>query len=217
MKYSWMVLLLMLGGVVATAPAKAKKEAPLSQLFCHAQFAYVETAEGDVLDPNVIAQDRDAAADLQQRLKRTGSATPLVIRRSEADLVFVVRTGRLTDVGMTGGVPRDSNPGISGRVGSGPGVGGPGAASGGTLNQGTNGQDPGDSQGAGGRNGRAGVGAEVGDPDDTLWVYQGSAEGPPLHTWLWRHSETGGLQNPMPLFQLIRNAVEAGCADPGKH
>jgi len=28
-------------------PAKTKKEAPLSQLFCHAQYIYVETYEGD--------------------------------------------------------------------------------------------------------------------------------------------------------------------------
>jgi hypothetical protein len=216
MKYSWVIPLLVLGGAVGTNNGMTKKDQPVSQLFCHAQFAYVETAEGDVLDPNVIAQDRDAAADLQQRLEDWKRYT-LVIRRSEADLVFVVRTGRLTDVGLTGGVPRDPNPGISGRVGSGPGVGAPGAASGGSLNQGTNGQDPGGSAGAVGPNGRAGVGAEVGDPDDTLWVYQGSAEGPPKHTWLWRHSETGGLQSPMPLFQLIRNAVEAGCVDPEKH
>ncbi|HEY1502551.1 MAG TPA: hypothetical protein VGF88_23445 [Acidobacteriaceae bacterium] len=216
MKHPWLVLPLVLGGVVGTSPAKAKKDAPVSQLFCHARFVYVETAEGDVLNPNVMNEDRDAATDLQQRLEEWKRYT-LVIRRSDADLVFVVRTGRLAETGVTASTSRDPNPGISGRVGSGPGGADQSPGAGGTPNLGTNGQDPADSAGAAGRNGRLGVGGEVGDPDDTLWIYQGPGEGPALHSWLWRRSESGGLQNPMPLFQQVRRAVDTGCVDPDKH
>ncbi|HEX4311197.1 MAG TPA: hypothetical protein VHZ25_14285 [Acidobacteriaceae bacterium] len=215
MKHSWVVLLV-LGGAVGTAPAKAKKDPPLSQLFCHARFVYVETAEGDVLNPNVMNDDRDAAADLQQQLEDWKRYT-LVVRRSEADLVFVVRTGRLAEAGVTARTSRDPNPGISGRVGGGPGGADQGPGAGGTPNAGTNSQDPADSAGAGGRNGGVGVGGEIGDPNDTLWVYQGLGDGPALHTWLWRRSESGGLQNPMPLFQQVRRAVDTACVDSDKH
>jgi hypothetical protein len=52
MRKSVLVLVLIFGGVVGTAPAKAKKEAPLSKMFCHAQYVYVETYEGDTLNRN---------------------------------------------------------------------------------------------------------------------------------------------------------------------
>jgi hypothetical protein len=141
----------------------------------------------------------------------------LVIRRDEADLVWVVRTGRLVSADVGTGYPTGGTT-ASGRIGGpgGPGAGGPGPGPGGTPNPGSNGQDPGDGA-SGSRGGRPGaVAAEVGDPDDLLAIYQGAGEGSPQHTRLWRKSEAGGLNNAgMPLFQQIRSAVDAACTDPG--
>src|ERR1035438_1572932 len=94
MRKSALVGLLVLGGMVGTAPAKAKKDPPVSKLFCQARYVYVETADGDGLNPNVLPEDRDAADALQQHLQ-DWKRYVLVIRRDEADLVWVVRTGRL--------------------------------------------------------------------------------------------------------------------------
>jgi hypothetical protein len=208
-----LVLLVVVGGVVSSAPAKTKKEAPLSKLFCQARYAYVATADGDVIDPNATPEDRDAAAELEGLLKDWNRYT-LVVHRREADLVFVVRTGRAVGVGVgTGGASTDST--VTARIGSGPngpGEGGPGPGAGGTPNLGTNGQDPGDSAGGAGRGNRGAVAAEAGNPDDMLTIYMGPGDGTPQHAWLWRRSEADGLQAPnMPLFQQIRSAVDAGC------
>jgi hypothetical protein len=222
MRKSALILVLVLSGAVGTAPAKAKKDAPVSKLFCQARFVYVQTVDGDVLDPRVVPEDRDAANQLIEQLQDWKRYT-LVTRRREADLVWVVRTGRLASVGLSGGPASTSDPGVT--VGGGsrganaPGDGGAGPGAGGTPNPGSNGQDPGNSGGIGGQSNRVGNVAEIGEPDDMLAIFTGPAEGPPLQSWLWRHTLQGGLQDPnMPLFQQIRRAVDAGCVDPGpKH
>jgi hypothetical protein len=89
MRKSVLVLVLIFGGVVGTAPAKAKKEAPLSKMFCHAQYVYVETYEGDTLNRNVSQEDYDAAIAVQKRIQRWGRYM-LVYEQQQADLVWVV-------------------------------------------------------------------------------------------------------------------------------
>ncbi len=203
MKNSVVLLVVMLSGVVGTAPAKTKKDPVVPKLFCQARFVYVETADGNVLDPNVVAADRDVASALEEHLQEWKRYT-LVVRRDEADLVWVVRTGRLAGVGVDTGHPTDSR--VTARVGEGSGPTG-------SPNPGTNGQDPGDV--GSGRSMPGAVSAEVGDPNDLLTVFEGAGDGGTLHTWLWKKSEAGGLVNAgMPLFQQVRNAVDAACVQP---
>lgn len=211
MRNSVLLVVLLLSGVSASAPAKTKKIPKVSPLFCQARYAYVETADGEAFNPAVLSNDRDAATALQQHLREWNRYT-MVSRPEEADLVWVVNTGREVDAGINSASPTGSSratagagPGMSSRPGS------PGPAPGANPSLGTNGEDPGDS--AAGPGAPGAPGAEVGDRNDLLVVYQGAAEGTPQHTWLWRKSESGGLMHAgMPLFQQIRDAVDTQCA-----
>lgn len=216
MRKSVLLLVLILGGEVGIAPAKAKKEPPLSKLFCQAHYVYVETADGDVADPRVLPADREAAGALQEHLQDWKRYT-VVERPADADLIWVVRTGRIADAGVAAGFPV-GNSDVTARIGGGPGSAGngPGPSPGGTPNLGTNGQDPADSGRAAGE-GPAGTQAkQTGDPNDLLTVLMGPGEGAPQHTWLWRKAEKDGLLDPnMSLFQQIRSAVDGQCTDAG--
>ncbi len=215
MRNSVLLAVLLLSGVSAAAPAKTKKTPKVSPLFCQARYAYVETADGEVFNPAVLSNDSDAATALQQHLRDWNRYT-MVSRPGEADLVWVVNTGREVDAGINTGCSTGSSRATAGAgLGMSPKPASPGPAPGADPNLGTNGEDPGDS--AGGPGAPGAPGAEVGDRNDLLVVYQGAAEGTPQHTWLWRKSESGGLMNAgMPLFQQIRDAVDTQCANSAK-
>ncbi|HEX3986283.1 MAG TPA: hypothetical protein VHX13_06690 [Acidobacteriaceae bacterium] len=199
-------LILLLGGVVTTVSAKKKKDAEASRLFCQAQYAYVRTIDGDVLNPNVLPEDRDAANRMLDQIQGWKRYT-IVYRPEEADLVFVVRTGRLASAQVLGSVaPREPYPGGSVNIGR-----NPGAATQNAQDPGAAGEYPMDRNGGGG----VGAGAGVGPPDDLLQVYA-SGGGNDVHTMLWEHSQHNGLQGAQPLFEHLRDAVEATCKDAEK-
>lgn len=221
MKIRGLVLVLVLGGAVAAAPAKNKKDAQLPQLFCQAQHVYVQTASGDPQRPEVVPEDRAAANALVAQLQ-SWKRYVVVTDPQQADLVWVVRTGRATPGGgggmgpNGGGANQDpsgmgSNPGGPGasRGGQG-GINGPGSQ-GGLGNAG--GVNPADGMGAG-ANGNRAAGSSMGAPDDVLAIFQ-RPNGGPLSSPLWQRNEHNGLEAPkMPLFQQIRNAVDASCVSP---
>jgi len=213
MRASVVLLVVVLSGVVGTAPAKVMKDSSVPKLFCQARFAYVKTADADLFDTRVLPSDRDVASALEQHLRDWNRYT-LVERPGEADLVWVVRTGRTVDAG----VGSAGNSRVPARPGAGSAAGPLGPAPGGTPDLGTNSEDPADAEGGPGTPGVGG--APLADRNDLLAVYQGAAEGTPQHTWLWRKSEAGGLvDSGMPLFEQIRNAVDAQCMQltPAKH
>jgi hypothetical protein len=238
MTKSGVVVLLLVGGLAVPVYAKKKKDAPLPQLFCQAQFAYVQTVDGDVMNPNILPEDRDAANALYERLQDWKRYT-LVMNRRDADLVFVVRTGRVAS-GMSNNpyptqgpnvpgadpqarVPIGGNPGRGQNPGSGPYPGGQGGPGGGPGSGGPGMGGPGMGPDANGQYGTGmspvdtrGMGGEVGPPNDLLAIYMKPGE-ESLHAPLWQHSEKDGLQGPMPLFQKIRDAVDTACvAGAGK-
>ncbi len=208
----------MAGVLAGSTYAKSKKDAPLPQVFCQAQYVYVTTVDGDPANPNVQPEDRTAANGLFDNLQDWHRYT-LVNERRQADLIWVVRTGRMvTGVGGTnaGGVG-NGDPGVRVPVGAGQGRS-PGAAGGsaGGMGQGAGGMD--DPPGMGGSQSgtRGGMGAEVGPPDDLLWIYMKNGDGG-QGAVLWKRSMDDGLRGSMPLFQQIRGAVEAACkAQPAK-
>jgi hypothetical protein len=224
MRKSVLVLALMLGGVVGTAPAKSKKEASLSKIFCHAQYVYVETYEGDTLNPNVAQEDYDAATAVQKRIQRWGRYL-LVYQQQQADLVWVVwkerkggnrLPGLPTGLPPVGGNPQTTDPGIGRSTTGGPGRN-PGQPSGAPE------QNSGISDGPDGVGfGRSGEGAplegEIVPPGDRLAVYMPPGDESPSSP-IWKKSEKGGLEPPMHLFAELADAVDAACADPnaGKH
>lgn len=208
----WAVVgvVLLLGGMMTTASAKKKKDTQASKVFCNAQYAYVGTVDGDVINPNVLPEDREAAGDLIEHLQEWKRYI-IVYRPSEAELVFIVRTGRLASLRGQGTVAAGPPyPGGGVGVGRNPGAG--------TQNPN---QNPAGTQDPGGypmdRNGGTGIGggAEVGPPDDLLQVYT-SGGGNDVHTMLWEHTQHDGLQGSQPLFQHLRDAVEETCKDSGE-
>jgi len=197
-------LVLLLCGMVTTASAKKKKDPQASRLFCQAQYAYVGTTDGDVMNPNVLPQDREAADALMNNLQ-AWKRYVIVYQPREADLVFVVRSGRLASlqghVVAGGQYPNGRNPG--------PGMQDPSASQNppGTRDPGAAGEYP---QGPG-----IGVGAaaEAGPPNDLLQVYTNGDVTDNAHTMLWERSQADGLQGSQPLFEHLRDAVEKSCLD----
>jgi hypothetical protein len=85
-----LLLLLLFSG-----PAQSKKKDPdIPALFRQAHYVYVEAVDGDEFNPRLYPEGRQAIADVGHALQ-TWKRYVLTIRRQDADLVFVVRKGRL--------------------------------------------------------------------------------------------------------------------------
>lgn len=149
---------------------KAEDKNPIQAVVKNATYVMVTTYSGDVFSPDVSPEDRHAVQNVQDAIQKWGRYK-LVYNRGEADLILVVRTGRLAEV--KAGV----------QVGT---------------------QRVGDTTS---RSHGSAIGAEVGDPQDTLEVYMASRgmNGPPL----WRGRAQGGLKAPeMQLVKEFRSKVE---------
>jgi hypothetical protein len=209
------LLLAVLECAAATAPARTKKEAPLSQLFCHARYVYVETVEGDpgVQVARQYPDDYNAAVGVQQRIEKWGKYT-LVYQPQDADLVWVVWKERKGGNRLPGQptqmppvtMPQPSDPG----TGPGQNPGGPGQPGA----PGSPRQNPGGiggPDGAGTSNGGPGVGM-VWPVNDQLAVYMPQND-ESLQSALWKKSEKDGLSEPdMPLFGKIADAIDDACS-----
>ena len=168
-------------------PAQSKKKDPdLPALFRQARYVYVEAVDGDEFNPRLYPEDRQAIADVRHALQAWNRYT-LTIRRQDADLVFIVRKGRLAVANVFGGVrtgPRTSGPQ--------------------TPDQDPN-RDPAQYPNSGTDVGASG---QVGSPDDFLFVdvvNPGGRLGPQI----WMQSRRDGLDTPeIPLFKQIKDAVD---------
>jgi hypothetical protein len=158
--------------LLLVAPALRAKEQPISAVVNNATYVMVTSYSGDRFSPDILPDDRQAIADVQQAIEKWGRYK-LVYKPGEADLILVVRTGRAAEV--RGGV----------QVGSSTGPRGSGQS----------------------------IGAEAGDPQDTLSVYMASQgiDGTPL----WRSRAEKGLAPPeMRLVKEFRSKVEAAAKKP---
>jgi hypothetical protein len=176
-------LLLLLLPTLAPAQKKAKKPS-VPEIFDHARYVYVEAVDGQEFSPGLDPDDRIAIADVRDELQKWGRYN-LTIDRNQADLVFVIRKGRLAGAETTGSI----------------GGGGPYPRTGPE-----GGQLPGRQQRPQGPG--FGVGSEVGPPDDLLQVCQLNADGK-LSGPLWIRSFAGGLDAPrVALFKQFKDDVE---------
>jgi hypothetical protein len=225
MKVRGLVVLLVMGGAVATAPAKNKKDAQVPQLLCQAHNVLVQTVSGDPQGPGVAPGDRTAAGVLIAELQDWKRYT-VVTDPQQADLVWVVRAGRAVAPGAgnsslgsnSGAANQDASgmganpngPGLNrGAQGGLNGPGGPGAQ-GGLSGPGS--MSPGDSMNAGANENPS---SASGSTDDVLAVFQ-RPNGGPLSSPLWQKNQRNGLEGPkMPLFEQIRTAVDATCIAHG--
>lgn len=114
MKTRFLVIAALVGCTILL-PAQHKKH-KLPAAFAHAQYAYVEAVDGDAYSPNLLPEDRQAIADLNDAID-AWKRYILTAQRSQADLVFIVRTGRVASgrlgVGVGNspvGLPRPVSP-----------------------------------------------------------------------------------------------------------
>lgn len=200
-----MVVFLLLLPVMMQAQKKPKKPV-VPAVFEHARYAYVQAMDGDEFDPRLLPEDREAIANVENAVRDWGRYK-LTVRREDADIVFVVRRGRLAT--LKGGV--DLNRGVD-------------MSRGGNVSVGTspqNGQNPGQPSDPGtglgsnpgtgmGRDPGTGLeaGGDIGPADDFFEVClldSGGRLGSPL----WERTLEDGLigRRPM-LFTQFKDAVD---------
>jgi hypothetical protein len=181
-------------GLLTFNIAHAKPKKPdVPAVFQTAKYVYVQAEDGDALKPGLYPEDRQAIYDVENKI-RDWNRYAITINRDEADLVFIVRKGRLAaaqgNVGV-GNFPRPQ-PGQS-----------PNPV-----------PDPGQSPNQGGISGRAGIGTEVGPSDDLLRVFILTGD-KKLAGPVWAHELDGGLDAPMVrLVEQLKAAVEKAYPPP---
>jgi hypothetical protein len=185
----WMFVLLLLLPAFTLAQKKPKKPS-VPAVFAQARYAYVQATDGNEFDPRLFPEDREAIANVENALRGWGRYS-LTVRREDADIVFVVRKGRLASAQETVNVNRV--PGASTEPNPSPGP----------AQQG--GQFPGQISNAGTEMGTSG---EVGPPEDLLEVRLRNADGS-LSNPLWMRSLEDGLNGSRPmLFMQFKEAVD---------
>jgi hypothetical protein len=177
------------GLLLAVNIADAKPKKPdVPAVFQTAKYVYVQAEDGDVLKPSLYPEDRQAIYDVENKIRDWKRYT-LTINRNEADLVFIVRKGRLAAAQGNVGVGNFPVP----QPGQSP-VPGPDARP--VPNQ-------------GGISERAGVGTEVGPSDDLLRVFSLDGDKKRLIGPVWSREIDGGLDAPMVrLVEQLKDAVE---------
>jgi hypothetical protein len=137
----------------------------------------VEAYDGDALNPRVIPEDRNAIYNVEQGLK-DWQRYSVVYERDRADLVFLVRKGRIASVTPSvgvdiGGRDRNQSPPDPTRTTTG-----------------------------------VGVDAEAGSPDDMLAVYFMDASGKLSGPIWEHSLKGGLDAPALPLFERIKHEVE---------
>jgi len=89
-------LMLVLVPALIPLQAKTKKPCKLPAMFNQAQYVWVEAVAGQEFDPSLIPEDRQAIADVYKALYDWHRYV-ITTRRDQADLIFVVRKGRLAE------------------------------------------------------------------------------------------------------------------------
>lgn len=76
---------------------RAEDKNAISAVVANATYVMVTTYSGDIYSPDVTPDDRHAVQNVQDKIQKWGRYK-LVYSRGEADLILVVRTGRLAQV-----------------------------------------------------------------------------------------------------------------------
>jgi hypothetical protein len=170
--------------------AKDKKKNDLPAVFSTARFVYVQAEDGDIMNPRLFPEDREAIADVEDAL-HDWNRYAVAIDQSDAELVMVVRKGKVAGAQVMGGVG----------VGTGPQYGGSnprGNNPAGTNNPGT------------GRTTTTEIGArgEIGPPDDMLRVYIVTPDGR-RGAMVWSGVMKDGLNAPgLILLRQLRQEID---------
>ena len=87
-------LLLLFVAPFAVAQQKSEKHSDLPAVFSNARYVYVQAEDGDIMRPGLYPEDRDAISDVQQGI-RDWNRYAVAVNREDADLIFIVRKGRI--------------------------------------------------------------------------------------------------------------------------
>ena len=90
------VLLSLAFGTVSRA-ADSVKVPPLPRTLANARFVYVTANDGDQFDPQLMPEDRDAIARVEDGIRKWGKLI-VVYQRQEADIVLAVQSRSSEDV-----------------------------------------------------------------------------------------------------------------------
>lgn len=101
------VALMMLSVAGFTQTKKKKPSTPA--IFAAAKYAYVKADAGDMYDPRLLPEDRDAISNVMKALQAWGRYV-VMPTADGADLVFIVRKGRLGSAQVGGTVGTTATP-----------------------------------------------------------------------------------------------------------
>lgn len=82
--------------VVAASSLWAKGKVEIPDVILSSTYVMVTTYDGDLFNPDLIPGDRQAVADVQEAIEKWGRYK-LVYTAREADMILVVRTGRVLE------------------------------------------------------------------------------------------------------------------------
>jgi hypothetical protein len=189
MRSAWLTIGVLVASV-ASAQTPSNKQEQVPKAILVSRYVYVEAWDGDIFNPRLLSEDRKAIVDVQNALRAWNRYT-MTVKRREAELLFVVRKGRIVSV----------NGSVGGNVGSGPGESGPHDERGSTQPKAEGGV-------------KVGVGTEIGSPDDLFYVYLVNQDGSLLGP-IWKHHQRDGLDSPdIPLFKQFKESIEAASKQP---
>jgi len=185
MRSVWLAIGVLITSVAsAQTPSNQQVQVPTAILL-NSRHVYVEAWDGDFFNPHLLPEDRKAILDVQNALQDWNRYL-VTVKRRDAEILVVVRKGRIVTV----------NAGVGGNIGSGPDERGPREELGSNQPKAEGGD-------------KAGVGPEVAGRDDLFFVYlvnqNGSLIGP-----IWIHHQKDGLDTPgIPLFKQFKESIEA--------
>jgi hypothetical protein len=91
------------------AESKPKKHTEISTAFANAHSVYVEPESGDITNPDLISEDRQAVSAMENGL-RDWDRYAVATRKDQADLVFRVKKGRPAGIQGDGSLASDAGP-----------------------------------------------------------------------------------------------------------
>lgn len=182
--------------LVATIAAARKKKASIDPRIPGAQFVRIISASGNDLDARTLNEDRAAIFRVEQALRSWGRYH-IVYNDADADLLFVVRTGRVVGASVGPSISIGQQPPIPG---------GPEPSGGGTR--------------VGGTGPVVGMGGSMdvsNATEDTISIYDariggGSREQMAAGSVLWRKMMSGGLEGKVPLIEELKKDIDAAAA-----
>ncbi len=82
---------------MSTAVAWAANALDMPRIFANARFVYVAAYDGDQFNPNLLPEDREAIARVQDSIQKWGKLT-VVYRPQDADVMVLVQSRPSEDV-----------------------------------------------------------------------------------------------------------------------